>query len=48
MINGELFIDGISQNEVITDFEIEGVSVIDGILTFDNHDVFIEARHKFS
>jgi len=43
IINGELFIDGISQKEVITDFDIEGVNVIDGRLVFDDHEKLMNA-----
>ena len=48
IINGELFIDGISQKEVITDFEIKGVKVIDGRLAFDDHNATIKAIDKLA
>ena len=48
VINGELFIDGISQKEVITDFDIEGVKVIDGRLAFKDHATLINAIDKLA
>ena len=48
IINGELFIDGISQKEVVTDFDIEGVKVIDGRLAFKDHDAFLQGLFKIS
>ena len=48
IINGELFIDGISQKEVITDFDIEGVKVIDGRLAFKDHATLIKAIDKLA
>ena len=47
-INGELFIDGISQKEVITDFDIEDVKVIDGRLAFKDHATLIKAIDKLA
>ena len=48
IINGELFIDGISQKEVITDFEVEGVKVIDDRLAFKDHATLIKAIDKLA
>ena len=48
IINGELFIDDISQKEVITDFDIEGVKVIDGRLAFKDHATLIKAIDKLA
>jgi len=43
IINGELFIDGVSQQEDITDVEIKGVKVIDGRLAFEDHNALMNA-----
>lgn len=43
VINGELFVDGISQKEVITDFNIKGVKVVEGRLAFDDHEAMLNA-----
>jgi len=43
IINGELFIDGVSQQEDISDVEIKGVKVIDGRLAFEDHNALMNA-----
>ncbi len=48
MIDGELFVDGVSQKEVITDFELEDVRVIEGRLAFKDHDALIAAIKKIA
>ncbi len=48
IINGELFIDGVSQKEVITDFDLENAKVIDGRLAFDNHEALVKGINKLA
>jgi hypothetical protein len=43
VIDGVLFIDGVSQAEEIVDFDLEGVSVVDGRLAFTDIDAFSSA-----
>jgi hypothetical protein len=48
IINGELFIDGVSQKEVITDFDLENATVIDGRLAFDNHEAMMKGIDRLA
>jgi hypothetical protein len=48
IIDGELFIDGISQKEVITDFDLENTKVIDGRLAFDNHEAMMKGIDRLA
>jgi hypothetical protein len=43
IIEGVLFIDEISQEEEIVDFDLVGISVVDGRLTFTDIDAFLSA-----
>jgi hypothetical protein len=43
-----LFIDGVSQKEVITDFDLENATVIDGRLAFDNHEAMMKGIDRLA
>lgn len=47
-INGEHFIDGVSQREEVIDFNIEGVEVINGVMEFVDQDAYIKTINILS
>ncbi|MEZ4986703.1 MAG: hypothetical protein R2795_16980 [Saprospiraceae bacterium] len=48
IIDGILYVDGVSQEEVVVDFDLEGLHVEEGRLAFRDHDAMVNGLVKLS